>query len=100
MELPMRHLIFAGISMLALNTAQAKTNLATHPLTAPWTGIYGGVPPFDKVKVADFEPVLEAAMAAQLAELESIAGKSESATFENTIAAMERTGAALERANT
>ncbi len=67
------------------------------PLLAPWTGPYGGVPAFDKVKVADFAPALEAAMAQELAEVEAIANNPEPATFENTIAALERAGAAHER---
>ena len=67
------------------------------PLLAPWTGPYGGVPPFDKVKVADFAPALDAAMAQELAEVEAIANRREPATFENTIAALERAGAALDR---
>ena len=29
----------------------------TNPLLAEWTGNYGGVPAFDKVKVADFTKV-------------------------------------------
>ncbi|MDO8410434.1 MAG: M3 family metallopeptidase [Phenylobacterium sp.] len=70
------------------------------PLLAPWTGPYGGVPPFDKVKVADFAPALEAAMAQELKEVEAIAANPEPATFENTIAALERAGAALDRVGT
>jgi len=38
-----------------------------NPLLAPWTGPYAGVPPFDQVKVAQFAPALEAAMAETLA---------------------------------
>jgi peptidyl-dipeptidase Dcp len=45
-----------------------------NPLLAPWTGPYGGVPPFDQVQVADFAPALEAGMAAQLKEIDAIAG--------------------------
>ena len=39
------------------------------PLLAPWGGPHGGVPAFDQVKVADFKPALEAAMAENLAEI-------------------------------
>jgi peptidyl-dipeptidase Dcp len=69
-------------------------------LLAPWTGPYGGVPPFDQAKVADFQPALEAGMAQQLAEVDRIASDPATPTFENTIAAMERTGRALDRAMT
>ena len=36
------------------------------PINRPWTGPYGGVPPFDQVRVADLGPALEAAMEAEL----------------------------------
>jgi peptidyl-dipeptidase Dcp len=68
-----------------------------NPLLAPWTGPYGGTPPFDKVKVSDFKPALEAAMAENLAEIDRIAGDPAPPTFENTIAALEKTGRTLDR---
>jgi peptidyl-dipeptidase Dcp len=67
------------------------------PLLAPWTGPYGGVPPFDKVRVDDFKPALEAGMAEHLKEIDAIAASNEPATFQNTIAALERAGRTLER---
>ena len=51
------------------NTVAASDN----PLLRPWTGPHGGVPPFDQVEVAHFEPAIEAAMAENLAEVERIA---------------------------
>jgi peptidyl-dipeptidase Dcp len=69
-----------------------------NPLLKPWPGPYGGVPPFDAVRVADFKPALEAGMAQTLAETERIAANPEPATFGNTIAALESTGRALDRA--
>ena len=63
-----------------------------NPLLEPWSGPYGGVPPFDRVKVVHFEPALEAAMQEHLAEIERIASNPEPPTFENTIAAQERAG--------
>jgi peptidyl-dipeptidase Dcp len=71
-----------------------------NPLLQPWTGPYGGVPPFDKVRVADFKPALEAAMAESLSEIDRIANDPAPPTFENTIAAMERSGRTLDRLNT
>jgi peptidyl-dipeptidase Dcp len=68
-----------------------------NPLLAPWAGPYGGVPPFDKVEVAHFKPGLEAGMAEQLAEVDKIAADPAPPTFENTIAALERTGRTLDR---
>jgi peptidyl-dipeptidase Dcp len=68
-----------------------------NPLLSPWSGPYGGVPPFDQVRVEHFKPALEAAMAEALAGIERIAEDPAPATFENTIAALERNGRALER---
>ncbi|MCM2332978.1 MAG: M3 family metallopeptidase [Anaeromyxobacteraceae bacterium] len=68
-----------------------------NPLLATWTGPYGGVPPFAAVKVEHFKPALEAGMAAQLAAIEKITAETAPATFENTIAAMERSGRTLDR---
>jgi peptidyl-dipeptidase Dcp len=69
-------------------------------LLANWAGPYGGVPPFDKVRVEDFKPALESAMAENLAEIGRIAANPERPTFENTIAALEKTGRTLDRVQT
>ncbi len=68
-----------------------------NPLLASWSGPYGGVPPFDQVKVEHFKPALEAAMAENLAEVDRIAADPAAPTFENTIAALEKTGRTLDR---
>src|SRR5690349_15948321 len=69
----------------------------TEALLAEWGGDWGGVPPFDRVSVAAFEPAIEAAMAANLDEIERIAASPEPPMFENTLAAMERAGRPLDR---
>ena len=69
----------------------------SNPLIPKWTGPYGGVPPFDRVKVEHFKPALEAAMAEHLAEVERIAADPAAPTFENTFAALERAGRTLDR---
>ena len=69
-------------------------------LLAEWTGPYGGVPAFDKMDLADLEPALATAMAANLEEIDAIAANPEPATFENTIVAMEKTGKLLDRVET
>ncbi len=85
-------LVVAAAVMLAATPAQAK-----NPLLEKWTGPYGGVPPFDKVKVADFKPALETAMTENLKEIDAIAKNPAKPDFENTIAAFERAGKPLER---
>jgi peptidyl-dipeptidase Dcp len=78
----------------------AAAGAAANPLLADWTGPYGGVPPFTQVRVQDFEPALEAAMAQQMAEIDRIAANPAAPTFQNTLAAMESAGAALDRVST
>jgi len=79
----------------------APTFSATgNPLIDPWSGPFGGVPPLDRVKVADFKPALEKAMAEELAEVDAIANDQAAPTFENTIAAMEKAGRRLGRVRT
>jgi peptidyl-dipeptidase Dcp len=78
----------------------ASTPEEQNPLLAKWVGPYGGVPPFDKVRVADFKPALEAAMTENLSEVERIASAQAAPTFENTIVALERTGQTLDRVTT
>ncbi len=66
-------------------------------LLAPWTGPYGGLPPFAHVKVAAFQPAMEVAMRQQLAEIDAIANNPAPATFDNTLVAQEKAGKALGR---
>ena len=67
---------------------------AGNPLLAAWAGP-AGTPPFAAIRPADFKPAFDAAMAAQIAEIEAIAGEAAAPSFANTIAAMERSGRAL-----
>jgi peptidyl-dipeptidase Dcp len=55
-------------------------------------------PPFDKIKDEDYQPAIEAGMAQQLAEIRAIAENPAAPTFENTLVAMEKSGALLDRA--
>jgi peptidyl-dipeptidase Dcp len=83
-----------------VDTVRAESAADRNPLTDKWSGPFGGVPAFDKVKVADIKPALEAAMVENLAEYQAIASNIAPASFENTIAAMERAGSTLERVST
>jgi len=67
---------------------------AANPLLSAWTGPYG-LPPFDAIRAGHFEPAFEAALAAHRAELDAIAAQPQPPTFENTIAALDRSGRAL-----
>ena len=69
---------------------------ASNPLLQPSNLPYDA-PPFDRIHDADYEPAIQAAMAEHQAEIEKIANNPEPATFDNTVVAMERSGATLAR---
>ena len=71
-----------------------------NPLLNEWTGPYGGVPAFDQMNVENLEDAMETGMALALEDYDKIANNKAEPTFENTIAAMERAGAPLDRAFT
>jgi peptidyl-dipeptidase Dcp len=67
-----------------------------NPLLAPWTGPFEA-PPFDLIKPEHFSPAFDAALAENRAEIAAIAADPAPPTFANTIDALERSGAALDR---
>ena len=75
----------------------AAIDLDSHSLTH-WTGSFG-LPDFSRISVEDFAPVFDAALKAHEAEIEAIAGNTEPASIENTLAALELCGEALNRAS-
>ncbi len=87
----------AALSAFGAAIASARTALASsgNPLLAAWAGAYGGLPPFDKVVLPDFEPAFAEAMNIQRKELAAITANKAAPTFENTILAYERSGDAL-----
>ena len=70
-------------------------DLSAHPLTA-WTGLLG-LPDFTRIGDGDFGPVLDAALKAHEAEIAAIADSQAAPTIENTLAALELSGDALQR---
>jgi len=68
----------------------------SNPFYAPST-LPLEAPDFEAISDAHYEPALIAGMERQMAEVEAIAENPEPPTFENTIVALERTGALLSR---
>ncbi len=54
-------------------------------------------PPFDRITDAHYEPAMFAGMAAEIAEVRTVADNPAPPTFENTIVALEKTGQLLGR---
>lgn len=90
-------LLFAALHWIHADMTTAADVPAVNPLVAPWSGSWGGVPPFDSAKTADIAPALDAGMREQLEAIARITADPASPSFENTIAALERSGRALGR---
>jgi len=107
----MRNFLLASAALAVATTTQpalaasvrakpaASATLPTsNPLARPSTLPFG-TPDFSKIKDSDYLPALLAGMAQQKAEVTAIANQKAAPTFDNTVAAMERSGLLLERAN-
>ena len=53
--------------------------------------------PFDKIKTEHYEPAIREGIRRQIAEIDTITGNEEPATFENTMLALEKSGELLSR---
>lgn len=54
-----------------------------------------GVPPFEQIHASHYKPAFTKGMEEQMAEIQAIIDNKEEATFENTIVALDRSGALL-----
>ncbi|WP_370655218.1 M3 family metallopeptidase [Sphingomonas aurea] len=101
----MRTLFLAAASLIpvlaSMATAQPPAATpAANPLTAEWTGPYGGVPPWDKVRPELFPAAFEAALAERRADYRRIADNPAAPTFDNVFVPMQLAGRMLGRVNT
>ncbi|WP_233194581.1 M3 family metallopeptidase [Aquimarina sp. I32.4] len=78
-------------------TTTTASNTTTNVLLSEWTGPYQGTPAFDKMNVSDIKSALDKGMELNLKEIEAIANNPDAPTFDNTIVAMEKAGAELNR---
>jgi peptidyl-dipeptidase Dcp len=85
---------FSAEKTTAMKTAAAP--IASNPFTAPST-LYLQAPPFDKITDADYQPAMIEGMRLQKLEIRKIADNKDAPTFDNTIVALERSGAMLSR---
>lgn len=75
-----------------MSNAQSPDN----PLLQQWATPYG-LPPFDLITPELFEPAFNVALAAHLAELDTIAAQAAAPDFDNTLAAFDRAGRQLKQ---
>ena len=83
----------------AAGAAPRTAAMSDNPFAAPSTLPFQ-LPPFDRIRDADYRPAFDAGMAEQLREVSAIAHSSAAPTFANTIVALERSGRLLERVET
>jgi len=82
----------AGAPNFVFAATKSSKETALGPMLDPWTGPNGGIPRFDKVKVADFKPALTKGMDLLRAEIRTITADNAPATFDNTIVPFEDAG--------
>ena len=93
----MKRILFAlTLVMTLLNTTfcSEPEQSGENPLLAEFNTPYG-VPPFDRIKAQHYKPAFEQAMSLHNEEIAAILANNEEATFENTILALDRSGAML-----
>jgi peptidyl-dipeptidase Dcp len=93
---------FITFGAIALGAIYAPATAAdahfgpSNPFYAPSTLPFHA-PPFDKIKDEDYQPAIEAGMAEEISEIQAIADNPAVPTFENVLAAMEKTGQLFQR---
>ena len=61
-----------------------------------WETPYG-IPPFEQIQAKDYIPAVKLGIRMQEAEIDAIIARNDEPTFENTVAAYERSGAVLDK---
>ena len=74
-----------------MKNPEPTSPVSANPLLQDWTAPYG-LPPFSQVRPEHFAPALDVAMKAHLAEIDGIAANPQPPSFENTVAALDRSG--------
>src|SRR5687767_11032667 len=92
---------FALTVLLTIHVPASKAaqSAVTNPLLTESTLPYH-LPPFAAIKDEHFSPAFEQSMTENLREVDGIADNPAPATFDNTIVALERSGALLDRVTT
>lgn len=90
----MKNTVLTFVLFFIINMAQAQ-----NPFLVKYNTPHGTVP-FDKIKTEHYEPAINEGIKQQMAEVETIINTSESPTFKNTIIALEKSGALLDRVMT
>jgi len=82
------------IIVMSLASCTDRQKTASNPFFGEWDTPFG-VPPFDRIEAAHYEPAFERAMSTHLAEIDAIVSNADEPTFENTVAAYDDSGRKL-----
>ena len=88
------------LAALVVSAFSAWTQTAfgpSNPFYAP-SALPFHAPPFDKIQDSDYQPAIEAGIAAELKEIDAIANNPAAPDFTNTFVALEKSGQLLNRA--
>lgn len=89
-------LIFSGFLLSLLMITGCKEKVAENPFFGEWKTPYGTVP-FDKITTADYMPAFVEGMKQQKVEIEAIVNNTAAPTFDNTLVALDKSGALLKK---
>jgi len=90
--------LYVALPALLWAAAASPALPAPNPFAVPSSLPYQA-PRFDQIKDGDYQPAFDTGMKQQMAEIDAIAANPAAPSFENTIAALERSGRMLERVN-
>jgi peptidyl-dipeptidase Dcp len=88
--------VVIALSSRARTQTPAPAFGPSNPFYAPSTLPFQA-PPFDKIKDSDYQPAMEAGIAAEMKEIDAIANNPAPPDFANTLVALEKEGQLLQR---
>ena len=95
-----RRELLGTCAIVALGFSGGPATAAELPAANPFAAVSElpyQLPPFQRIHESDYAPAFEAGMAEQLREVHAIAANPAAPTFDNTVLALERSGALLNR---
>ena len=92
----MKKMFLAACAAAMMCGCSGGDTAVDNPFFAEWNTPFG-VPPFEQIKPEHYKPAFTQGMEEQKAEIEAIVNNTEDATFENTIVALDQSGALLNK---
>ena len=92
----MKKTLLVLATMAAVACAPKAQKAKENPFLTEWDTPYG-IPDFSAVEESHYLPAVEAGIEQQQAEIDAIIANTEAPTFENVVAAYEKSGAILDR---